>query len=225
MSVLYFTVFTGIESVPPCMSDLGVTIQIGLDTRNIGKMDPLRKFYSPHMQGSALRSDAVFRWMQSFSGTRAAGLGCFPHGSPCRESLEPITLFPMVRACILLRQVLAYVMEVRRGLNKGCNKAHCSSNNRRDKTTKNFNLSKSMVQLISGDACWTKVNPFQGERKMDSLWDEEDYKITCQVTNGSSSHETEGSRGRVKAPHQDRFFQVATLRVHPRPCVKTSIPT
>ena len=29
MSVLYFTVFTGIESVLPCMSDLGVMIQIG----------------------------------------------------------------------------------------------------------------------------------------------------------------------------------------------------
>ena len=28
MSVLYFTVFTGVESVPPCTSDLGVTIQI-----------------------------------------------------------------------------------------------------------------------------------------------------------------------------------------------------
>ena len=24
MSVLYFTVFTGVESVPPCTSDLGV---------------------------------------------------------------------------------------------------------------------------------------------------------------------------------------------------------
>ena len=29
MSVLYFTVFTGVESIPPCMSDLGVMIQIG----------------------------------------------------------------------------------------------------------------------------------------------------------------------------------------------------
>ena len=29
MYILYFTVFTGIESVPPGMSDLGVTIIIG----------------------------------------------------------------------------------------------------------------------------------------------------------------------------------------------------
>ena len=50
---------------------------------------------------------------------------------------------------------------------------------------------------------------------MDSRWDEEDYEITRQVANGSSSHETEGSSSRVKAPHQDRFFQVATLRGAP----------
>ena len=61
MSVLYFTVFTGVESVLPCTSDLGVTIQIGLDTRNIGKMESSRKFYSPHMQESALHGDAVLR--------------------------------------------------------------------------------------------------------------------------------------------------------------------
>ena len=124
---------------------------------------------------------------------------------------EPIALFPMVRACTIFRRVLAYVMEVRRGLNKGCIEAHCSSNNRRDKTTRNFNLSKSTVQLILGDMCWTKVNPFQGERKIDSRWDKEDYEIACQVTNGSSSYETKGSSGRVKAPHRNRFFQVATL--------------
>ena len=211
MSVLYFTVFTGVESVPPCMSDLGVMIQIGLDTHNAGKMEFSRKCFSLDMQESALRGDTVFNWMQSFSETKAAGMGCFPHNFPCKEPPEPTALFPMVRACMLLRRVPAYVMEVRRGLNKGRSEAHCSSNNRKDKTEKNFNLSKSTVQLILGDACWMKVNPFQGERKMDSRWDEEDYEITHQVTSGSSSHETEGSSGRVKAPHQDRFFQVATL--------------
>ena len=102
-------------------------------------------------------------------------------------------------------------MEVRRGLNKGRIEAHCSSNDRRDKTTRNFNLSKSTVQLILGDTCWMEVNPFQGERKIDSRWDEEDYEIACQVANGSSLYETKGSSGRVKVPHQNGFFQVATL--------------
>ena len=102
-------------------------------------------------------------------------------------------------------------MEVRRGLNKGRIEAHCLSNDRRDKTTRNFNLSKSTVQLILGDACWTEVNPFQGERKIDSRWDKEDYEIACQVANGSSSYETKGSSSRVKVPHRNGFFQVATL--------------
>ena len=92
-------------------------------------------------------------------------------------------------------------MEVRRGLNKGRIEAHCSSNNKRDKTTSNFNLSKSTVQLILGDACWTKVSPFQGERKIEGRWDEEDYEIACQVANGPSLYETKHSSGRVKVPH------------------------
>ena len=103
-------------------------------------------------------------------------------------------------------------MEVRRGLNIGRSGAHCSSNNRRDKTTSNFNLSKSTVQLILGDVCWTKVNPFQEERKIEGRWDEEDYEIAHQVTNGPSLYETKRLSSRVKVPHQNRFFQVATLR-------------
>ena len=46
-----------------------------------------------------------------------------------------------------------------------------------------------------------KVNSFQGERKIDSQWDEEDYEIAHQVTNGSSSYETMGLSGKMKAPH------------------------
>ena len=118
----------------------------------------------------------------------------------------------MVRAWTLFRRVLAYVMEVWRGLNIGRNGAHCLSNNRRDKTTSNFNLSKSTVQLILGDTCWMKVNPFQGERKIEGRWDKEDYEIVRQVTNGPSLYETKHSSGRVKVSHQNRFFQVATLR-------------
>ena len=164
------------------------------------------------MQESALCGDVVLRWTRSFSGTKSAGMGCYPHYFPCKEPPEPIALFPMVRACMLFRRVLAYVMEVRRGLNRGRIEAHCSSNNRRDKTTSNYNISKSTVQLIPGDVCWMEVNPFRGEREIESRWDEEDYEITCQVANGPSLYETKRSSGRVKAPHRNRFFQVATPR-------------
>ena len=164
-------------------------------------MGSSRKCFSLNLQESALRGDAVLKLTRSFSGMKSAGMECFPHYFLRKGPPEPIALFPMVCACTLSRHVLAYVMEVRRGLNKGCIEAHCSSNNRRNKTTRNFNLPKSTVQLILGDACWTKVNLLQGERKIDSQWDEEDYEIMCQVTNGSSSYETKGSSGRVKVPH------------------------
>ena len=63
---------------------------------------------------------------------------------------------------------------------------------------------------MPGDVDWTKVNPFQGERKIDGRWDEADYEIACQVTNGSSSYEKQDSSGKMKAPHHNRFFLVAT---------------
>ena len=187
-------------------------------------MENARKCFKLDIQESALLGDAVLGWMQSLSGTKSAGMGCYPCYFPRRESPEPIALFPMVHASMLFRRVLAYVMEGRRGLNRGCIKAHCLSNNRRDKTTSNYNIPTSTVQLILGDACWTEVNPFRGEREIESQWDKEDYEITCQVTNGPSSYETKHSSGRVKVPHQDGFSRVATPEVYQQPCVKTSMP-
>ena len=212
MSVLYFTIFTGVESILPYTSDLGVMIQKGFRYTQHGGDGKFKEVFLPYVQESILHGDTVLKLTRSFSGMKSAGTGCFPHYFLCKGQPEPIALFLMVRACTIFRRVLAYVMEVRRGLNKGRIEAHCPSNNRRDKTTRNFNLSKSTVQLIPGDIYWMKVNPFQGERKIDSWWNEEDYEIACQVTNGSSSYDTKGSSGRVKVPHRNRFFQVATLR-------------
>ena len=41
-------------------------------------------------------------------------------------------------------------------------------------------------------------------------WDEADYEIACQVTNGLSSYEKQDSSSKLKAPHRKRFFLVAT---------------
>ena len=164
-------------------------------------MECARKCFELDIQESALCGDVVLEWTRSLSGTGSAGMGCYLRYFPRRESPEPIALFPMVRASILFRRVLAYVMEVRRGLNRGRIEAHCSSNNRRDKTTSNYNLPSSTVQLIPGDVCWTEAIPFRGEREIGSRWDEEDYEIMSQVANGPSSYETKCSSGRVKAPH------------------------
>ena len=92
-------------------------------------------------------------------------------------------------------------MEARRGLNRGRIEAHCSSNYKRDKTTSNYNLPFSTVQLIPEDVCWMEANPLQGEREIGCRWDEEDYEIMSQVANCPSSYETKRLSGRVKAPH------------------------
>ena len=124
-------------------------------------MENVRKCFNLDMQESALHGDAVLGWTRSLSGTKSAGMGCYPHYFPRREPPEPIALFPMVRASMFFRRVLAYVMEGQRGLNRGRIEAHCSSNNRRDKTTSNYNIPTSTVQLIPGDACWMEVNRFE----------------------------------------------------------------
>ena len=189
-------------------------------------MESARECFSLDMRESALRGDVVLRWMRSFQWNEIGRNGMFPPlYSARKESPEPIALFPMVRACTFFRRVLAYVIEVRRGLNRGRIEAHCSSNNRRDKTTTNYNISKSTVQLILGDTCWMEVNPFRGERETESRWDEEDYEITRQVTNGPSSYETKHLSGRVKMhPTELDSSKWPPLEVYPWPCVKLSMP-
>ena len=113
--------------------------------------------------------------------------GMLPPLCPAKRVTCTNCPFPMVRASMLFRRVLAYVMEVRRGLNRGCIEAHCSSNNRRDKTTSYYNIPTGTVRLIPGYACWVEVNLFRGEREIGSQWDEEDYEITRQVTNDYTS--------------------------------------
>ena len=51
MSVLYFTVFTGVESVPPCMSDLGVMIQIGFRYVQHGGDGEFKEVFLPKRAG------------------------------------------------------------------------------------------------------------------------------------------------------------------------------
>ena len=63
---------------------------------------------------------------------------------------------------------------------------------------------------MTRDVDWTKVSPFQGERRIDGRWDKVDYETACQVANGSPLYETKDSSSNKKAPHHNRFFLVAT---------------
>ena len=51
MSVLYFTVFAGMESVPPHTSNLGVTIQIGFRYAQHGGDGEFKEVFLPKHAG------------------------------------------------------------------------------------------------------------------------------------------------------------------------------
>ena len=108
------------------------------------------------------------------------------------------------------RRFPAYVKEVRSGFTRGCLEALRPSKTKRDGLKRNY-LLKSTVQVMPGDVDLTKVNLFQGERKIDGRWGEANYEIACQVANGLSSYEKQDSSGKTKASHRNRFFLVATL--------------
>ena len=137
-------------------------------------------------------------------------LHCDAVPSLLRERLKLIALFPITHAITLFRRFPVYVEEVRNGFARGRLEALRPSKTKRDRLKRNY-LLKSTVQLMPGDEDLTKVNPFQGERKIDSRWGEANYEIACQVANGSSSYEKQDSSSKMKASHRNRFFLVATL--------------
>ena len=100
MYVLYFTIFTGVESVPSGMSDLGVTIIIGFwyVMQHEGKEES-EEALSPDMHESTLHGDAVPSLMRPYNGTKLAVLGYLPHYLLLWEQPELlIDLFPTMCA-------------------------------------------------------------------------------------------------------------------------------
>ena len=126
----------------------------------------------------------------------------------CNELLSD--LFPMMHATTHFRQVPAYVEEVQNDFKRGCNEALCPSKNERDRPRRNYDLFTITVQLMPGDRDWTKANAFQVRRKIDCRWDKVDYEIARQIANGSPSYEIKDSSSKMKVPHHNRFFLVAT---------------
>ena len=99
MYVLYFTVFTGVESVPPGMSDLGVMIIIGFwyAMQREGKEES-EEASSPYVRESTLHGDAVPSLTRPHNGMKSAVMGYLPHYLLLWEQPELlIDLFPMMR--------------------------------------------------------------------------------------------------------------------------------
>ena len=140
MYVFYFTVFTGIESILPGTSDLGVTIKIGFwyMMQHKGKGES-KQVSSPDVYESTLHGDAVSSLMRPYNGTKLAVMGCLPH---CLQLWEQpkllIALFPTMHANTCLRRVPAYVEEVWSGFKKGCIEARHPSKTKRDRPRRNY---------------------------------------------------------------------------------------
>ena len=66
----------------------------------------------------------------------------------------------------------------------------------------------------------TKADVFQGKRRIEDWWNEVEYEIIRQVTNGVPSYEMKDVSGSVKMVHYNRLFLVATPKVHPQPFPK-----
>ena len=212
MNILYFTVFTGIESIPPGTSDQGVTIMKGFwYTMQHGGREKSKEESFPDRHKSTLHGDAVSSLTQPYNGKKSAATECLPHGLALWERSELLLfLFLMMCANTRYRWVPAYVEKVWSGFKRGHVGARRPSKIKRDRPRRNYNLFKSTVQLMLGDEDCTKVNPFQGVRKTDGKWDEVDYETVHQVANGSPLYEMKNPSGKMKVPHHNRLFLVAT---------------
>ena len=167
MYVLHFTIFTGIESILPGMSDLGVMIMIGF----WNAMHREGKELLLDMYGNTLRGDAVPSLTRPYNGKKSAVTGCLLHCLLLWELPKLlIALFLMMCTNTHFRQVPAYVEEVRSGFKRGCIEGRHPSKTKKDRPRRNYDLFKSTVQLMTGAMDWTKVNLFQGERKIDGRW-------------------------------------------------------
>ena len=103
---MYFTIFTGIESVPPGMSDLAVIISIELLYAmwcEGGKGS--EEVSSPDVHEGTLHGNAARFLMRAYNSTKSMVMGCLPQclilGN--RPELLINLLFPMICANMCLR--------------------------------------------------------------------------------------------------------------------------
>ena len=99
MNVLHFTIFTGVESVLPGMSNLGVMIMMGFWYAMQCEGKESKEVLFPDEHESALCGDTVLSLTQPFNGMKSAVMGSLPHYLLLGERPRPlIALFLMMHA-------------------------------------------------------------------------------------------------------------------------------
>ena len=66
------------------------------------------------------------------------------------------------------------------------------------------------MQLVPGDVVLMKNDAFQGKQKVKDRWNETEYVVVHQVTDGVPAYEVKDEVGSMKTVHCSRLFLVAT---------------
>ena len=198
---MYFTVFTGIESIPPGMSDLGVIISIELSYPmwHEGRRGP-EEVSSPDVCEGMPHCDAAQSLTWAYNSTKSMVTGCSPHCLILREWPELLInlLFPTICVNTCLRRVPACVEEVQKSCQERTHRSPVPTQQRKGQTKEKWCYIYKHSPTDAGRCGLDKgQHMLQGKRKMEYWWDKVEYEIACQVTNGSPSYETKDSSGKV----------------------------
>ena len=97
----------------------------------------------------------------------------------------------------------AYVTKVRRRFKEAYTVAHLQINCEAEKQKRYYDQATSTVQLVPGDIVLMKNDAFQGKRKVKDWWNETEYVVVRQVTDGVPAYEVKDEAGNVKTVHHN----------------------
>ena len=143
--------------------------------------------------------------LQSYNSTWSAVTNYSPHYLMFgrRPHLLVDYYFLMVSAFEYFHRMPAYVMEVRRRFKEAYAEAHLKTNCEAKKQKWYHDRAMSTVQLVPGDVVLMKNDPYQGKRKVKDRWNETEYVVVCQVTDGVPAFEVKDEAENVKTVHRN----------------------
>ena len=126
-------------------------------------------------------------FLQAYNSTRSVVTGFSPHYLMFRRCprLPVDYYFLMVSAFKHSHCEPAYVMEVRRHFKEAYAEAHLQMNYEAEKQKKYYDRTMSTMQLVPGDVVLMTNDPYQGKQKVKDQWNETEYVVVHQVTDGT----------------------------------------
>ena len=101
----------------------------------------------------------------------------------------PINIyFPMVRGTQKHQHVDHYITELCEWLQEAFKEAQMQSTSEAERQKWHYNRKANAISLEPGDLVLAKANAYRGRRKVKDQWEEEPYKVECQVVEGIPSY-------------------------------------